>query len=139
MAPRAPAAPPTILRLSFCPGRLRDWRHRALVPAVGIAGWLWFGAAGALPLLLWWWRRWPDPVTGDQLLDLGAVRRARLGRWRTCLVLHSGERLEIFHDELAPPALASLRRQLAAGLRTSRRSEKPGNRIVSSELGRVSG
>lgn len=129
--------------LEVCPGRLRAWRHRLLALPVALAGSLWFGAAGALPLLLIWWRRRRDTVAEIHGLDLSDVRRASLGRWRTRLVRRSGVPLEIFHDELDPGVLASLRRslkrQLAAGFSTSRRSEKPGNRIVSSDRGSMSG
>lgn len=111
------------------------------------AGWLWFGAPGAVALLLWWWLRRPGAAGGAETdgweVDLSRVRSARLGRWRTRIQLTGKAPLEIFHDELSGADLARLRRelkrQLAAGFSTSRRSEKPGNRIVSSERGRVSG
>lgn len=85
-----------------------------LVPVV-LGGWSWFGIAGTVPLLVWWWCRRPVASTDDVLIGLAEVRWARLGALRTCLALHSG-RLEIFNDELQPADLARLRRTLRSHL-----------------------
>jgi len=82
---------------------------------VGGAG-FWLGLAGAVPMLVWWWLRRPRPaVSGAEwVVDAGATRGYRFGRFRTLLDLDAGRRLEIFHDELAPVDLARLRRQVKA-------------------------
>ncbi|MEQ8857816.1 MAG: hypothetical protein RIC56_04145 [Pseudomonadales bacterium] len=117
---KAAAAAPAVVRLARHAGRLRDRRHRWLSVAVGGVGWLWFGASGALPLLLWWWLRGGDATVADDAccIDLGQVRSARLGRWRTCIHFGAGPALEIFHDEVDPPQLARLRRELKRQLAT---------------------
>jgi hypothetical protein len=135
--------PPEALRLPRCPGRLRFWRHLALMLPVAAAGWTWFGWSGSVPLLLWWWQRRPRPAATAWHVDLGQVRRARLGPWRLRLFFAEQESLEIFSDELSPCDLARLRRelkyQLATGCSTSKRSGEPGNRMVSSPRASVSG
>lgn len=79
-----------------------------------VAAWAWFGVSGAVPVLIWCWQRRPAHVAEPWLVDPAAVRAARLGPWRTCLVLQRGERIEIFHDEVATADLARLRRTLKA-------------------------
>lgn len=77
------------------------------------AGWLWFGADGALPLLVWWWHHRPVAAAGGVWeIDFDAVRSARLEPWRTRIELRDGRRLEIFADEIAPGDLALVRRTL---------------------------
>lgn len=83
--------------------------------------WAWFGVAGSVPVLIWWWHRRPADGTEPWLIDPAAVRVARLGPWRTRLVLRGGAPIEIFHDEIAPADLARLRRTLKAGLRAAER------------------
>jgi hypothetical protein len=84
---------------------------------VGGAG-FWLGLTGAAPMLVWWWLRRPRPaVSGAEwVVDAGATRGYRFGRFRTLLELDAGAggRLEIFHDELAPADLARLRRLVRA-------------------------
>jgi hypothetical protein len=113
-------------------------------------GWAWFGLTGLVPLVVWWWHVRPRVSTVE--FELGDLTAARFGALRTVLAL-PGRRVEVFVDELAPAELAQLRRaakqQLAAGQpdgpqpatgrSTSSRSEKPGNRIVSSLRGSMSG
>jgi hypothetical protein len=136
-------------------GRLRRGRHWLLLAPLVTAGWAWFGYTGLVPLLIWWWHVRPREAVVE--LQLDGLRSARFGSLRTLLVF-PGRRLEIFSDELSPAELACLRRavkqqlapasaggrpatgvQPATGRRTSRRSEKPGNRIVSSLRASVSG
>ena len=138
-----PAPAEGLLELPRLPGRLRTARHWLILVPVIIASWIWFGVTGSVPVLIWWYERRPSPQPGPWRLDLALARSARLGPWRTWIVLRGAPRVEIFHDEMAPRDLARLRRalksQLAAGFNTSSRSEKPGNRMVSSERGNVSG
>ncbi|HEX7035770.1 MAG TPA: hypothetical protein VF210_08350 [Pseudomonadales bacterium] len=82
-----------------------------------VTAWAWFGVTGSVPVLIWWWRRRPADVAEPWLVDLAAVRAARLGPWRTRLVLRRGPPVEIFHDEIAAADLARLRRTLKTGLR----------------------
>lgn len=94
-----------------------------LVVPLALGAWLWFGAAGALLLGLWWWLQRPrdHPHTKPQpwRIDLARVHGARLGTWRTCIGLRGHDALEVFHDEISAADLAFLRRtlirQLAAG------------------------
>jgi len=73
-------------------------------------------------MLVWWWLRRPRPaaVGAGWVVDAGAARSYRFGRFRTLVDLHAAagascRRLEIFNDELAPADLARLRRRIKAG------------------------
>ncbi len=90
-----------------------------LVPVV-LGGWSWFGVAGTVPLVVWWWCRRPVASMDDALIDLAEVRWARLGAVRTCIGFNAGRRLEIFIDELHPADLARLRRELRSRLASAR-------------------
>jgi hypothetical protein len=142
--PSALDCPGRTLCLRRRPGRLRMWRHWVLLPPLAAAGWAWFGWAGSVPVLLWWWCRRPRPgAVPAWQVDLGKVSHARLGPWRLRLGFIDQAPMEIFADEVTEGDLASLRRelkyQLATGCSTSKRSGEPGNRMVSSLRDRVSG
>lgn len=77
-----------------------------------VAAWGWLGLTGAVPLLLWWWHRWPQSRSGPLTLDPARVRAARLGPVRVRLVLDDGTVLELFRDELHPADAARLCRVL---------------------------
>ena len=126
-----------MLELRRLPGRQRALCHWLVLPVVAFGAWAWFGATGALPVLIWWWQRRPRVTAAWWYVDIGRVRAARLGPWRTRIAFHGAPCLDIFSDEITARNLAWLRRtlkaQLAAGFSTSSRSENPANRMVSSD------
>lgn len=72
-------------------------------------------------MAIWWWQVRPrGRAPAVRRLDPARVRAARLGRWRTCVVVSGGPTLEFFHDELAPGDLACLRRTVKASLSARR-------------------
>lgn len=83
-----------------------------------VIGWAWFGVAGCVPLVLWWWHRRPPAGIPAALwhVDLAEVCTAHLGPWRVRITRRREAPLEIFCDELPPADLARLRRELKAWL-----------------------
>lgn len=108
-----------MLVLRGYPGRLRPRCHLAVGIPVVAAAFGWFGITVAVPLMIWWWYRCPRGRPGPWVVELAALRRARLGPWRTRLVVAGQPAMDIFHDEVDGRELARLRRavkaQLAAG------------------------
>ena len=103
-------------------GRLRWLRHLLVALLGAIAGWLWFGASGLVPMLLWEWHRQPRPGRVRRLM-VGTVTAAQLGTFRTVVHGRRHERLEVFHDELSAESLAALRRRVKAACSAGDRTQ----------------
>lgn len=101
------------LVIEYTCGRLRLARHLAIAAVGAFGAWLWFGAAGLLPTLLWAWHC--QPRRGRVVrATLGPIRAVQLGALRTVIEIGWCDRIEVFRDELTPAALAALRRSLKA-------------------------
>lgn len=98
-------------------GRLRQLSVAGALLAAVMAGWFWFGNAGAGLLGLWMWAScWRDWRGGRRSLCVvrEEVRYLRLSRHRVLCGYGLLRTWEVFSDELAPADFARLRREIKA-------------------------
>ena len=131
----------SIIAIELSYGRLRRVYIVGVLLAGVVAGWLWFGNAGAGLFGLWMWSgHWQDWHGGSRSLTivLDDLRYVRLSAHRVLCVSGILQACEIFSDELEAAEYARLRRELKAwfsprrgGLKVPRRAKKVPRRAKS--------
>lgn len=103
-----------MLTVDLRSGRLRLYLHVLLTGLIVLAGWIWFGNAGAALLVLWGKASCPrrQPMT----LSIPLAEVCELWLYSMALVVRqwNGQLIWIFRDELPAADYARVRRELKA-------------------------